>query len=98
MPSSTDVLPSSRSFIHTFSILPVVPIKVELGLDPVINLSNSSDDDRCVLLEVDPSSQAPFASLVPLPADFQISTSASLPESTVRQPRSIVDSSLQLVT
>ena len=91
MPSSTDVLPSSRSFIHTFSTPPVVPIKVELGLDSVINLSDSCDDDRCVLPEVDPSPQAPFASPVPLLADFQIPTSALL-ESSVRKPRSIVDS------
>ena len=91
MPLSTDVLPSSRSFTHTFSTPPVVPIKVEPGLDPVINLSNSSHDDRCVLPKVDPSPQAPFASLVPLPADFQIPTSA-LSELSVKQPRSIVDS------
>ena len=90
MLSSTDVLPSSRSFTHAFSTPPIVPIKVELRLDPVINLSDSSDDDRCVLPEVDPSLQAPFASLVPLPIDFQISTFA-LPESSVRQPHSIVD-------
>ena len=90
MPSSTDVLPSSRSFTHAFSTPPVVPIKVELGLDPVINLSDSSDDDRCVLPEVDPSPQAPFASLVCLPSDFQIPTSV-VPESSVKQPRSIVD-------
>ena len=91
MPSSTDVLQSSCSFTHTFSTPPVVPIKVEPRLDPVINLSDSSDDDRCVLPKVDPSPQAPFASPVPLLADFQILTSA-LPESSVKQPRSIVDS------
>ena len=95
MPSSSDVLPSSRSFTHTFSTPPVVPIKVEPGLDHVINLSDSSDDDRCVLPEVDPSPQAPFASPVPLPANFQIPTSA-LRESSVRQPRSIVDSLCKL--
>ena len=55
MPLSTDVLPSSHSFTHAFSTLHIMPIKVDLGLDPVINLSDSSDDDRCVLLEVDPS-------------------------------------------
>ena len=67
-----------------------MPIKVEPGLDPIINLSDSSDDDRCVLLEVDPSPQVPFASLVCLPSDFQIPTS-TVPESSVKQPRSIVD-------
>ena len=91
MPLSTDVLQSSRSFIHTFSTPPVVPIKVEPGLDSIINLSDSSDDDRCVLPEVDPSPQAPFSSPIPLPADSQIPTS-ELPESSVKQPHSIVDS------
>ena len=94
-PSSIDVLPSSHSFIHTFSTPPVVPIKVEPRLDPVINLSDSSDDNRCILPEVDPSPQVPFASPVPLPADFQIPTSA-LPKSSVRKPRSIVDSLCKL--
>ena len=89
MPLSTNVLPSSRSFTHAFFTPPIVLIKVE-GLDPVINLSDSSDDDRCVLPEVDPFPQAPFASLVCLPPDFQIPTSA-LPESSVKQPRSIVE-------
>ena len=70
MPSSTDVLPSSRSFTHAFYTPPVVSIKVELGIDPIINLSDSSDDDRCVLLEVDLSPQTPFASLGRLPSDF----------------------------
>ena len=60
------------------------------GLDPIINLSDSSDDDRCVLPKVDPSPQAPFASPVRLPSDFQIPTSA-VSESSVKQPRSIVD-------
>ena len=87
MPLSTDVLPSSRSFTHAFSTPLVVLIKVEPGLNPVINLSNSSDDDRCVLLEVDPSLQAPFASPIRLPSNFQIPTSA-VPESSVKQPRS----------
>ena len=89
-PLSADVLPSSRLFTHTFSTPPVVPIKVEPRLDPVINSSNSSNDDRCVLPKVDPSPEAPFASLVPLPAHFQIPTSA-LPKSSVRKPCSIVD-------
>ena len=88
------ILSPLLSFTHTFST-PVVPIKVELGLDPVINLSDSSDDDRCELPEVDPSLQEPFASLVPLPIDFQIPTSALL-ESSVRQPCSIVDSLCKL--
>ena len=95
MPSSTDVLPSSHSFTHTFSTPRIVLIKVELVLDPVINLSDSSDDDRCVLPEVDPSSQAPFASPVSLHVDFQIPTSA-VPKSSVRQPHSIVDSLCKL--
>ena len=91
MPSSTDVLPSSCSFTHTFSTPPIVSIKLEPGLDLVINLSDSSDDDRCVLPEVDPSPQVPNASPIPLPSDFQIPTSAVL-ESFVKQPCSIVDS------
>ena len=90
MPSSTDVLPSSCSFTHAFSTPLVVPIKIEPGLHPVVNLPDSSDDDRCVLPKVDPSPQAPFASLVPLPSDFQILTSV-VPESSIKQPRSIVN-------
>ena len=91
MLSSTEVLASSRSFTHTFSIPPVVPIKVELGLDPIINLSDSSDDERCVLPKVDPSPQVPSASPVPLPSDLQI-PSSEVPESSVKQPCSIIES------
>ena len=63
MPSSTEVLTSPRSFTCTFFTPLIVPIKVELGLDPVINLSDSSNDDRCILPEVDPFPQAPSASI-----------------------------------
>ena len=91
MPLSTEVLTSPRSFTYTFSTPPVVSIKVEPRLDLVINLSDSSNDDRCVLPEVDPSLQAPSASPVPLPFDLRIPSSA-VPISFVKQPRSIIDS------
>ena len=91
MLSSTEVLTASRSFTRTFSTPPVMSIKVERGLDPVINLSDSSDDDRCVLPELDPSPQVPSASPVPLPSNLQI-PSSRVPESSIKQPRSIVDS------
>ena len=70
MPLSTEVFTSPRSFTCTFSTPPIVPIKVEPRLDHVINLSNSSSDDRCVLREVDPTPQAPSTSSVPLPSDL----------------------------
>ena len=83
MPLSTNVLPSSCSFIHTFSTPPVMLIKVELRLHPIINLSDSYDDDRCVMPEVDPSPQAPSASPIPLPSDLRI-PSSTVPESFVK--------------
>ena len=91
MPLSIEVLTSPCSFTCTFSTPPIVLIKVELGLDSIINLSDSSDDDRCELLEVNPSPQAPSASPIPLLFYLQIPSFVA-PESFVKQPRSIVDS------
>ena len=90
MPLSIEFLTSPCSFTCTFSTPPVVSIKVEPGLDLVINLSDSSDDDRCILPEVDPSLQVPSASPIPLPLDLQILSSA-IPKSSVKQLRSIVN-------
>ena len=86
----TKVLTPPRSFTCTISTPPIVPVKVESGLDLVINLLNFFDDDRCIMPEVNPSPLAPFSSLVSLPSNLQI-PSFAIPESFVKQPCSIVD-------
>ena len=96
MPLSTKVLTHPRSFTCIISILLVVLVKVESGLDPIINLLDSCNDDRCVMLVVNPSPQAPSTSPVPFPSDLRIPSSA-VPKSSVKQPRSIVDSLHRLV-